>query len=375
MTTFFFRRSIEKAFQLDEPPADLTLNMNKPLGAHPPFMTSAVDDVMYIVNQVLQRSIATGQRAVVSNVIPTIGRVLGSDFIGMIQRKMRDESYPKAAIAGALPPEDKTIQFLVLLNNLDIATGYFKRIVSTYLPSKTKAVANGHQDSTLSDLFSFSNDATVVENLIRNVEQSFTAKTNELINDGVTVLFHQIIKPRMRPILTDTFRDIDYAQESDGTTAGGAIGGGGQRGGGDDEGHEGADDLVRSRFDRVWGALMRPLKRILTDPNFARLQAASVDYLARSLEKRVWSYHGRVSGLGAVRLERDVAGIITAAVAGGKYQLRNAFQRCVQICLVMNMEDDEWDELEEAGDEAREDVHWVLDAGERRRARAIVRDL
>ena len=106
MTTFFFRRSVEKAFQLDESPSDLNLNPNKPLGANPPFITSAVDDVMYIVNQVLQRSLATSQRAVVSSVVPTIGRVLGSDFVGMIQRKMRDESYPKPVIQGGLPPEE-----------------------------------------------------------------------------------------------------------------------------------------------------------------------------------------------------------------------------------------------------------------------------
>ena len=66
MAAFFFRRSVEKSFQLDEPPADLTLNPNKPLGSNPPFITSAVDDVMYIVNQVLQRALTTSQRAVVA---------------------------------------------------------------------------------------------------------------------------------------------------------------------------------------------------------------------------------------------------------------------------------------------------------------------
>lgn len=108
MTTFFFRRSVEKAFQLDESPPDLTLNPNKPLGSSPPFVTSAIDDVMYIVNQVCQRTLATSQRAVVASVIPTVSRVLGSDFIGMTQRKMRDESYPQPIRAGELPPSTKS---------------------------------------------------------------------------------------------------------------------------------------------------------------------------------------------------------------------------------------------------------------------------
>lgn len=56
MTTFFFRRSVEKAFQLDEQPSDLSLNPKQTIPSNPPFITSAVDDVMYIVNQVVERS-------------------------------------------------------------------------------------------------------------------------------------------------------------------------------------------------------------------------------------------------------------------------------------------------------------------------------
>jgi hypothetical protein len=139
MTTFFFRRSVEKAFQLDESPSDLTLNPSKPLGSNPPFITSAVDDVMYIVNQVLQRTLATSQRAIIASVEPTITRVLGGDFIGMIQRKMRDESYPKPVIQGGLPPEDKVIAFLVLINNLDVSNDYIKRIVEQQLNKRPQA--------------------------------------------------------------------------------------------------------------------------------------------------------------------------------------------------------------------------------------------
>ena len=100
MTTFFFRRSVEKAFQLDESPAGLSLSMSKSLDGNPPYIITPVDDVMYIVNNVLQRSLSTAQRDVIASVVPTISRVLGSDFVGMVQRKMRDESYPKAAIQG-----------------------------------------------------------------------------------------------------------------------------------------------------------------------------------------------------------------------------------------------------------------------------------
>jgi len=358
MTTFFFRRSVEKAFQLDESPSDLTLNPTKPLGSNPPFITSTVDDVMYIVNQVLQRTLATSQRAVVSSAESTITRVLSNDFIGTIQRKMRDECYPKPVIQGGLPPEDKVIAFIVLLNNLDIANDYIKRIIEQQL--KKRAASDGAESkSPLQELFPFGHDAVFVEGRLKALQNAFTGKSTELINDGIAVLFANVLKPRIRPILAEAFRDVDYAPPEDGDDA-------------HEEDDEDDADLVKSRFDRGWGVVIRPIKRILTPANFDRLLTPALNYLASTLERRIDSYYGRVNELGAVRLERDIAGIITAAVAGGKYGLRDAFTRCTQMTLIMNMEDDEWDEVVE-DNSGESGMSWVLDAEERKRARAIVK--
>ncbi|KAF1983571.1 COG4-domain-containing protein [Aulographum hederae CBS 113979] len=358
MSTFYFRRSVEKAFQLDESPSDLTLNPTKPLGASPPFVTSAVDDVMYIVAQVVQRTLATSQRAVVTNVIPTLARVLGSDFIGMIQRKMRDESYPKAAIAGSLPPEDKIIAFLVLCNNLDIATDYIHRIVSQHLGSSQQNPHDQNPPTSLADTFPFNHDAQVVSNSLSAMESSFAAKSSDLLSDGIQVLFHQVMKPRMRHILSETFRDIDYAPDPSDTA--------------EDSKDDPTDgDVVKARFERGWLALTKPLKRILTPSNFERLLTESTRYLSKALENRIWGLYGKISEFGAVRLERDVGGLVQAAVAGGRYGLRDAFARCVQVTLVLNLEAEEWEELV-AGEVGDDGMSWVLDEGERRRARGLL---
>ncbi|KAF2011840.1 glycoside hydrolase family 125 protein [Aaosphaeria arxii CBS 175.79] len=351
MTTFFFRRSVEKAFQLDESPSDLNLNPSKPLGGNPPFITSAVDDVMYIVNQILQRSLATSQRAVVGSVVPTIARVLGGDFIGMIQRKMRDECYPKPVIQGALPPEDKVIAFLVLINNLDKANDYIKQILETQLGGQEPG------GSRLKHLFPFGHDATFVEDKLKALEQSFTSKAGELLNDGIQVTFHNVLKPRVRPIFAEAFRDVDYAPSGEEDDA-------------DDDDLDDDVDLVKSRFDRGWGAVIRPIKRILTPANYDRLLTVAMTSLASALEKRIKGYYGRVNELGAVRLERDVAGIVNAAVGGGRYGLRDAFTKCTQMTLIMNMDDDEWDDVvnEEGGDSG---IPWVMDAEERNRRRVL----
>jgi len=368
MAGFFFRRSVEKSFQLDEAPSDLTLNPNKPLGANPPFITSAVDDVMYIVNQVLQRTLSTSQRPVVASVLPAISRVLGSDFFGMIQRKMRDESYPKAAIQGALPPENLIISFLVLLNNLDLATDYVRRIVRTCLGQPSDTTSNPSPDaSVLADTFPFGSDALFVEKTLKNIESSFEAKTSELISEAIEVMLKNVMRPRLRPVLIETFRDVDYAEEPPDNN----------NNNGEDHGSNNNDpsDLVPQRFSRGWQAFTLPLQRILTPRNYDKLLTLTAAHLARALEKRLWALHGRVTELGAVRLERDVAGIVAAAVRGGRYELRDLFRRCGQITLVMNMEGDEWGEVEGLGGgdlERVTGVGWVLDGEERRRARGVV---
>ena len=373
MTTFFFRRSVEKAFQLDEQPSDLSLNFKQPLPSNPPYITSAVDDVMYIVNQVIERSLATSQQAVISSVIPTIARVLGSDFIGMIQRKMRDETYPKVTVQGALPGEQTIISFLILINNLDVAADYVKQIVESRIETEPgTASANGGRDSSsksLAVLFPMDHDAVIVGNALKSLQNSFEAKTLELISDGIFVLFKNVMKPRLRPIMADAFRDVDYqmTQEEIETL----------HRNGDVENGNGTllDNAVEYHFQRGWDILTKPVIRLLTERNYQRLLTTIISYLAEVLEKRIWSYYGRIDDLGGVRLERDIVSIVNIAVSGGRYGLRDAFARCMQICLVMNMENDEWEELRassSSGVEA-EGVEWKIEGEERARARAMMR--
>ncbi|CAD0028725.1 unnamed protein product [Aureobasidium pullulans] len=119
-----------------------------------------------------------------------------------------------------------------------------------------------------------------------------------------------------------------------------------------------------------------PIKRILTPHTYDLLISTTISYLARALEKRIWSYYGRVNELGAAKLERDISGIVNAAVKGGKYALRDAFVRCTEMTLILNMEEDEWEEVRGLGvEEQREQgMEWHLDASERARTRGIIDD-
>ncbi|KFY77075.1 hypothetical protein V499_03441 [Pseudogymnoascus sp. VKM F-103] len=366
-STFFFRRSVEKAFQLDETPSGLSLNPSRPLQGQAPYIISAVDDVMYIVSTVLQRSVSTAQRDVIASVIPTVGRVLGSDFVGMVQRKMRDESYPKPAVQGGLPPEDKIIAFIVLINSLDVSNEYISRIIATQLkPSETGPNEAPKTESKLHDLFPFDHDSVFVENTLRNLETTFSSKTTELLNEALTVLFNNVVKPRLRPIISDTFRDIEYSL-SPGELADVALA----------HDLEVDDDafrlMVPRRFEAGWDALMRPLQRLMTEGTYAQLLESTATHLGRALEKRIMTYAGKVNGVGGVRMERDYAGIVSCVAKGGSYALRDGFARGAQVLMVANMEEDEWEEVLEAERDGEEGITWVIAPEERAKARGIVR--
>ncbi|KAI5819058.1 COG4 transport protein-domain-containing protein [Pyronema omphalodes] len=321
MTTFFIRRSIEKAFQLDEFP-DFT-------HSQPPYISSAVDDVMYIVQKLLSRALETSQCNLTLTVLSTVSRVLSTDFIGMIQRQMRD-TRPSSSNSTFSPTE--LSRFLVLINNLEIAASYVHRIVASQEEEKVR------------ELFPFEKEADTVLSAMRGMATSFESKTGEIIADASTVVFNQVIKPRLRPLLADTWRDVDYLVALSTSS----------------EDPEPDGDLVRARFESGWNSMMAPVNKVLTERPMSRILNTTAGYLSKLLEKKIWGFEGRVSELGAVRMERDIQGVV-GVVTKGRYEMRETFERCLQIVFVVGME-----EGEEAG------VEWKIDAEERRRALGMV---
>ncbi|KAI1478898.1 COG4-domain-containing protein [Daldinia eschscholtzii] len=362
LALFFFRRSVEKAFQLDESPTGLSLNINKPIDGNAPYIISAVDDVMYIVSTIIQKALSTAQRDVAASVIPDVGRVLGSDFIGMVQRRMRDESYPQPTVQGGLPPENKIISFIVLINSLDVAKEYLDRIITSQLGTSPDQQPNGATDSSpLAASFPFEHDVTFVTSALNTLHSTFALKTGELISDALRVLFSAVVKQRLKPVLVEAFRDADYWRSEDELA---------EIARQNDEDEDEVIDRVHRRFENGWDALMKPIARIMTPKTFTALMDLTATDLSKTLEKRVWSYSGKTSAYGAIRMERDFSGIIST-VSRGNYSVREMFSRVSQILMVANMEEEEWEELN--NDEDEEGIQWVLSEDERRRARNLVK--
>lgn len=361
MTGFLFRRSVEKSFQLDEYPPGLSLRMNKSIDGEAPYIIMAVDDVMYIMNSTIQKSISTSQRDVVSSVIPSIERILSADFIGMIQRKMRDETYPKPVMQGGFPPEDKIVQFIVLINSLDTANQYLNRIIDGRISHSEEQSDVAIPGEGLKESFPFEKDAVMVANQLHRLQKTFLAKSTELLSEGINVLFERVVKLRLRPVLGDTFRDADYTMTEQELA---------EYAEQNEEDPEQVMEMVTRRFERGWDMLMKPIGRIMTPATFSVLSDTTARYLSRVLEKRILSYSGKTSEYGAIRIERDFSAIVSI-VAKGHYGIREVFGKVTQLMMVANMEEEEWEELVALdGDDG---IEWTLTEDERKKARALVR--
>ncbi|KAJ3477538.1 hypothetical protein NLG97_g8811 [Lecanicillium saksenae] len=361
MTGFFFRRSVEKSFQLDEYPSGLSLKMNKPIDGEAPYIILAVDDVMYIMNSTIQKSISTSQRDVASSVIPSIERILSADFIGMIQRKMRDETYPKPVIQGGFPPEDKIIQFIVLINSLETANQYLNRIIEGRISLSEENPDIAIPGEGLKESFPFEKDAVMVANQLHKLQKTFLAKSNELLNEGINVLFERVVKLRLRPVLAETFRDADYTLTEEEVS---------EYADQNDEDLEQVIEVVAHRFERGWEMLMKPIGRIITRAPGRVLLDTTARYLSRVLEKRILNNSGKTSEYGAIRMERDFSAIVSI-VSRGHYGIREVFGKVTQLMMVANMEDEEWEELVALdGDDG---IEWTLTDDEKKQARALVR--
>lgn len=371
MMTFYLLRSVEKAFQLDEQPSGLVLKYDRPFEplSEPPYISSVVDDLMYVVDKALRQAITTGQLAVVMNAVSTMSRVMGSEFIGMIQRKMRDEHYPRP-ISGGVPAENTVIAFLILINDLDMATEYVQKLVMAQLEQDP----NGHDQFV--QVFPIESDANSARKNLRAFSSSFEAKASELINDGLIIVHNNVVKNHLRMILFDAFADADYRPPSTEAYM-------------HEEDQANPDGLaavgsVACRFEEDWIKLMFPLSRVLTPRSLDVLLEASLTALSRLLEKRIWGYHGHVNPLGSVRLERDVRRVVKIAISlGGRRWVRShglgfekIFERCIEIVRIMALEEEEWIALKREyeavpTDENGEDV---LTMEEKHKARAAVVD-
>lgn len=114
----------------------------------------------------------------------------------------------------------------VYLNDLDTAASYTTRLIDELVSSDTLASAfflNSEFERARTSL-----------SLVRNSQEKF----HSVVKAGLEQLFNQLVRPKLRPLLSEVYKDVSYKL--------------------DEDGYNEAEyrDEVRKRFAKGWDGLL-----------------------------------------------------------------------------------------------------------------------
>ncbi|CAG8627614.1 16996_t:CDS:2 [Racocetra fulgida] len=235
MEEYFFRKAIEKAMIIDDyDEGSIT--------------SSCVGDVFYILKECLTRALSTSDLECLTSMVNLVNQSLEFDYITLFQKRL--------VTAFATPePKDAKTGYMILLNNLDVSCDYMQRLTTE-----------------LMTLPSFSDDSKDKQ------------------------LFTQMVKPRIRPILQDAYKDIKYVLS-------------------EDEYHEQESN---------------------DNNNYNQLMMHILESVTNMLEKTVFGT--KFNQYGALRFDKDLRAVNNYFSTKMRWVFRDKMTRLNQISTLLNLE-------------------------------------
>ncbi|GAA5921563.1 hypothetical protein JCM3775_003107 [Rhodotorula graminis] len=327
LEVWYLRTAIERAHQMDE--ADFSST---------PYLSSSLDDTFYIVKKTLHRIVSTANVANLVAMCKELRVVLERDVAEVWKARIEGAFKDLAAnaqsqtalggiavtgmaaqLGGRAREEERETRerearnvYIVYLNDLDTAASYTSRLLAELASS----------DALGSAFFLFSelDRARTALTLVRSSEDKFRG----VLKSGLDHLFNQLVRPKLRPLLSDVYKDVSYKL--------------------DDDAYNEAEyrDDVRKRFVKAWDGLLSGYKDSLTEGNFNLFFSTAVNVLVRPWESMVRGM--KFTELGALRLDRDIRTILSylssqASFASGS--LRESFSRLQQIATLLTLDSPE----------------------------------
>ncbi|KAK0197415.1 COG4 transport protein-domain-containing protein [Armillaria mellea] len=340
MEMWYTRTIIDKAHRLSSP--DLTQS---------PVVTTTPDDVFYILKIVLLRLISTGSYTAVERTLQQLREVMERDYSGVIKKKL-DDIYRAAGTSGQTRGEkaekENRLTFITLLNDLDVSASHLERLTRDLVGSSTIGQHfNEHQQPLVKDqITSFS---------------SSSAKIGATLRVGLEQLFNQLLRPKLRNLVPEIYKDISYVLDDDSYTA------------------AEYQNVVRKRFIKTWETcmdgykvdsgsgiwvLLTCWKDAFTDLNYRMFFGLALDVLLKPWEKFMMGF--KFTELGAIRFDRDLRSITTYLSSQTAFgDAREKFVRLQQMSTLLNLDSEE--DVDEFYNGSG--ISWKLTAQE---ARAIV---
>ncbi|KAI0050041.1 COG4-domain-containing protein [Auriscalpium vulgare] len=298
LEVWYTRSAIDTAHRLSSPDA-----------MQAPATTTTPDDAFYIFKVVLSRLLSTGSEKTVERTAASLRNVMENDYAGVIRRKM-DDVYRNAGVGrGEKAERDSRQAFIILLNDLDVSASHMERLIKDLLaaPVIPQSFLEDETEAARASISSFN---------------TLVPKFRSILRAGIEQLFNQLLRPKLRTLLADVYKDVSYVLDEDAYTA------------------AEYQDIVRKRFVKAWEGLVDGYKETFTESNYRLFFGLALDVLIRPWEKFVVGM--RYSELGAIRFDRDLRAITTYLFSQTAFgDVRDKFVRLQQISTLLNLDVEE----------------------------------
>ncbi|KAJ7684832.1 COG4 transport protein-domain-containing protein [Mycena polygramma] len=297
---WYTRTTIDKAHRLSSPDT-----------SQAPVTTTTPDDVFYILKIVLSRVLSTGSVKTVELMFEQLRDIMDKDYVGVIKKKL-DDVYRTSSgpnTRGEKAERENRSAFIILLNDLDLSSSHLERLTRDLAtnPTINQHFLDVQQPSVRTHITGLSN---------------LVAKFRSALRSGVEQLFNQLMRPKLRNLIVDVYKDVSYVL--------------------DDDSYSTAEynDVVRKRFIKAWENLVDGYKDAFTESNYRLFFGLALDVILRPWEKFMMGF--KFTELGAIRFDRDLRAITTYLSSQTAFgDAREKFLRLQQVSTILNLDNEE----------------------------------
>lgn len=132
-------------------------------------------------------------------------------------------------------------------------------------------------------------------------------------------LLGQMLKPRIRPLFQDAYREVKYVLEED------------------EYNEADLDELFVKRFRHGFDPLISPYRTALTETNFTSLMGMVLDAVTLQWERIIMQT--RFNQYGSLRFDKDLRSVIQYLSTMTAWFARDKFTRLNQMATLLNFEE------------------------------------
>ncbi|KAI8373112.1 COG4 transport protein-domain-containing protein [Radiomyces spectabilis] len=294
---FLMKRNIDKAMTMDEYDPSIAPT------------STCVDDVFFILKKVIKRSISTYEPEVITSTVQTVLKTLDNLYIQTFQQKM-SMAFAGQELTGRSADrslDQAKISYMIVLNNLDVSTEYTERLVADLRQDVAAGIwANEKKDMEAA--------TKALDNLA-----AISKKFQNLLQSRMEQLMAQMLKPRVRPLFQDAYREVKYVLDEE------------------EYNEVEVEELFIKRFRQGFNTLILLYHRTLTENNFRLLLSLLLDVVSVQWEKIV--LQTRFNQYGALRFDKDLRTAIHFLSGLTDWLYRDRFTRLSQMATLLNFEE------------------------------------